>query len=558
VTTTGTFTAVASPTNGNVNVFFGIRYAAPPVGTLRWKPPIAPTPSSGPIVAANPGNPCPQPGGVSYFGDEDCLFLNVWAPANATPGSKLPVFFWIHGGGLLFGDSSTYDPSILVQTSNIIVVTVNYRLGALGWLVEAGLTASAASAFEKVGDSGNYGLMDQQFAMQWVQSNIAGFGGDPARVTIGGESAGGLSVTAHLASTTTAVGLFRAAIIESGAYTFHEVPTQSAYQTSFSQAFDSQVGCTQPSDASCLRARTVADIVAAQTPVFGSFGISPVTGTKILPISLPTALSNGHFIQVPILQGTNANEGAFFEPGMFPAASGVTASDIAAAGGPANYDLANANGTCASGGMNQICSYSQEVSVFLRILGLNQGSSFNSTIAADYPLASFPDRYLPANAPSSDAALSQIYTDLVFACNAYDSNIALSQFVNVFAYEFNDPNAPPYAGSDAVLQAPNDIDGFSTGSEHTAELPFLFVESGVNYALDANEQQLATELRAYWGNFIVSGNPNTGISSSSWPAFSVSNQNVQSLVPAPQSPATVTSFGSKHFCSTWEPTLAAQ
>jgi para-nitrobenzyl esterase len=540
-------------------VFFGIRYAAPPEGTLRWKPPIAPTPSSEPTVAATPGNFCPQPGGGSYIGDEDCLFLNVWAPADVSPASKLPVFFWIHGGGLLFGDSSSYDPSSLVQASNIIVVTINYRLGALGWLVEPGLAAVAASGFENVADSGNYGLMDQQFAMQWVQKNIAAFGGDPTKVTIGGESAGGLSVAAHLASTTTAAGLFRSAIIESGLYAFREVPTESAYQTSFGLAFDNQIGCTGPNDAACLRGQTVAAIVAAQTPVFGSFGISPVTDTKILPMSLPTALSTGSFIRVPVLQGTNANEGTFFEPSVFAAPTGVVGADVAAAGGAANYDLSNANNTCASGGVDRVCSYPQEVTLLLGALGLNQGSGFNAGIAADYPLANFPDRYLPTSAPSSDAALSQIYTDLVFACNAYDSNTALSKFVNVFAYEFNDPDAPPYAGSDAALQAPNDIGGFSTGSEHTAELPFLFfVNSGVNYSLDSNEQQLATELKAYWGNFIVSGSPNIGIIGSNWPTFTGSKQNVQNLVPGPQTPAAFTSFGSDHFCSTWEPILAAE
>src|SRR4029077_1008927 len=190
VTTTGTYQGLMNfkeqpgdPMTG-VNVFFGIRYGQAPVGTLRWKPPHAPNPGQGSIVADKPGPTCTQGRPTD---DEDCLFLNVYTPSNATANSKLPVFIWIHGGALVTGAGSDYDPSVMVADNDIIVVTINYRLGSLGFLAAAVLEATAPSAFENVGDAGNYGFMDQQFAMAWVQNNIAAFGGDPTNVTIGGE-----------------------------------------------------------------------------------------------------------------------------------------------------------------------------------------------------------------------------------------------------------------------------------------------------------------------------------------------------------------------------------
>src|SRR6202050_1698861 len=185
VTDTGTFTGVPSPSDpAAVDVFFGIRYAAAPEGAARWAQPQPPTPPTGTVLADLPGPACPQaPSTAPLPQSEDCLFLNVYAPATATPHSKLPVFFWIHGGALVTGSGADYDPSVLVAENNIIVVTINYRLGALGWLVEPGLLAQTPSLFQNVGDAGNYGLMDQQFALQWVQRNIAGFGGDARKVT---------------------------------------------------------------------------------------------------------------------------------------------------------------------------------------------------------------------------------------------------------------------------------------------------------------------------------------------------------------------------------------
>ena len=191
---------IGASTNG-VNEFLGIPYAVPPVGGLRWLPPKRYGFFPGFFLKATTfGSQCTQPG---PSGSENCLFLNVYTPQFGGGGKGdcrvraefprgLPVMFWIHGGGLTGGAGSDYDPSELVK-KGVIVVTINYRLGLLGFFAQTALDSEGH-------DAGNYGFMDQQLALNWVRKNIAGFGGDPSRVTIFGESAGGQSVYAQLAS----------------------------------------------------------------------------------------------------------------------------------------------------------------------------------------------------------------------------------------------------------------------------------------------------------------------------------------------------------------------
>jgi para-nitrobenzyl esterase len=558
VTDTGTFIGVPSPSDPTaVDVFFGIRYAAAPEGAARWTPPQPPTSPAGPVLADFPGPACPQAGSTAPLPQsEDCLFLNVYAPATATPHSKLPVFLWIHGGALVSGTGADYDPSVMVAENNIIVVTINYRLGALGWLVEPGLLAQTPSFFQNVGDAGDYGLMDQQFALQWVQRNIGGFGGDMRKVTVGGESAGGLSVSSNLVSTTTGKGLFRSAIIESGGYMLHDVPSELVYGGIFGAGFDAALGCTPPNDAGCLREASVANILAAQGEVFGANGISPDFGTKVLPLALQPAFSTGEFIRVPVLQGTNANEGRLFEPLDFPFAS--TFPNILAAGGPANFDLSNPNSFCAEGSSTPaVCTYPQEINLFLGVIGFpaaENTAALSDALAVEYPLANFPDPFLPGNAPSSDEALAQIFTDLVFACNGSDSNIDLARFVPVFGYEFNDPNAPTVVGFGTVVEPPNDAFGFPSASEHASELQFLF---NFGTPLSADEQQLAGEMKTYWGNFVNTGDPNLPRHSSFWLPFNFIGA-VQDLVPGPRIPNPFFNFRQEHFCGIWQPFIAAE
>jgi para-nitrobenzyl esterase len=612
VTTTGTYQGLKNfqelpgdPASG-VNVFFGVRYAQPPIGTLRWQPPQAPNPGQGSTVAGTIGHTCVQGRATD---SEDCLFLNIYTPSNATAHSHLPVFIWIHGGALVNGAGSDYDPSVMVANNDIIVVTINYRLGSLGFLAASVLAATAPNAFQNVGDAGNYGFMDQQFAMAWVRDNIRAFGGDPDTVTIGGESAGGLSVSSQLASTNTGRDLFRGAIIESGAYMYHDVPSLATYQTlsnTFAQQ-DANAFCGGSLTLACLEGLTPAQLFANEKD-FGGFGIAPNFGTKILPLDLHTAFSTGKFNHVPVLQGTNANEGRLFESSFFPAA--VTApkgapSTIFAAGGGASFDLQVPNILCATPqftGTPAICSYLQEIQFFLATLVTatpsNNGptSPFteavvaaSATAASEYPIANFHN-FVPQTTSSIpglnnnfgggnvDEALSQIFTDIVFACNGFDSNSDLSRHVPVFAYEFNDPNAPAL-GQAGVPGPGANGSGFTTASQHAAELQYIF---NFGAALTPAQTTLATDMKTYWANFVRTGDPNARDRDGNrdailvslrpqhdqlpfWPRFNRDrdadgdDQTVQALTPTalltPRGPHPFNTFRTDHFCGTWEPLL---
>ncbi|HTR54740.1 MAG TPA: carboxylesterase family protein, partial [Kofleriaceae bacterium] len=180
---------------GQMREFLGIPYATPPVGDLRWRVPQPPAHWSKPLEATAYGNECAQT--LSYAGpsyDEDCLYLNVWVPPGA---HDLPVMVWLHGGAFIFGSGGDkwYDGTQLAS-QDVVIVTLNYRLGALGFMTHPALDVEDPT----YRTSGNYGLMDQLLALQWVQDNIAAFGGDPKRVTIAGESAGSIAVSAQMAS----------------------------------------------------------------------------------------------------------------------------------------------------------------------------------------------------------------------------------------------------------------------------------------------------------------------------------------------------------------------
>src|ERR1700722_19231247 len=240
--------------NGPVRAFLGIPYAAPPVGELRWKPPAPPAKWSGVRAATEFGAACMQgrPYSDMVFRDpgisEDCLSLNVWTPAK-NPKANLPVMVWIHGGGFMAGASSEprQDGGVLAR-QGVVVVSMNYRLGIFGFLA---LPDLAAESDKKA--AGNYGLLDQVAALEWVKRNIAAFGGDPDNVTIFGESAGSFSVSALMASPV-AKGLFQRAIGESGgAFASQGLPFHTLEESS-------EAGAKFANDA--LGAKTLAELRA--------------------------------------------------------------------------------------------------------------------------------------------------------------------------------------------------------------------------------------------------------------------------------------------------------
>src|ERR1700737_2907104 len=234
-------------------VFKGVPYAAAPTGNLRWRPPAPPAAWQGVRDATQFGASCPQVPSSFSKGpyDENCLFLNVYTPSlHGDEGDGRPVLVWIHGGGYTQGDGRGFDGTKLAQ-EGVVVVTINYRLGALGFL------AHPALASDPGGPAGNYGLMDQQAALRWVQRNIRRLGGDPENVTIAGQSAGALSVLAHLISPGSR-GLFDKTIVQSGSF---EPQQQSpAPAAAFGQAFATNAGCANQS-AACLRGLAVSTLL---------------------------------------------------------------------------------------------------------------------------------------------------------------------------------------------------------------------------------------------------------------------------------------------------------
>ena len=390
--------SLAGKTVGAITQYLGIPYASPPVGALRWRAPQPAARWSGVRDATQFGSGCPQPG--NYFGlhseNENCLFLNVYAPAVTTQHQvgKRPVLVWIHGGGLWLGEGNDYDPSQLAA-NGAIVVTFNYRLGALGFL------AHPALANRPGGSAGNYGFMDQQAALRWVHRNISAFGGDPYNVTIAGESAGGTSVLAQVASPG-ARGLFQRAIVESGDFALNQTPLPAAEQAG--QAFAATAGCSNQT-AACLRSLPVSTILADQTQT----GYVPgVIDGRVLKQSIGTALATGRFNHVPVINGSNHDEERLFVSLGLSINQGHTVVLPNATITAANYQATIASTFAVS-------------------------ASAAARIATQYPISGYE---------SPAIAFSALDTDANFSCPALTVDQETSKYVPTFAYEFNDENAP--------------------------------------------------------------------------------------------------------------------
>ena len=474
--------------------FRGLPYAAPPTGPLRWRAPRPPADWTGVRDATGFAPSCPQSASFNLFFppgpiDEDCLYLNVSTPTLRSKAA-LPVLVWIHGGGLTQDAARNYDGTELAA-DGAVVVTMNYRLGALGFLSHPSLASS------RDGASGNYGLMDQQAALRWVKENIARFGGDPHKVAIAGQSAGGLSVLTHLVSRGSR-GLFQRAIVQSGAFALTQLPLAAA--EAFGESFATAVGCPGQT-AACLRSVSVDDLVR----FFPGAAIPGVVDGRVLTESVGAALAAGRFARVPILNGSNHDEERLFLDGLGFVVSGGTFV------GPLP-EVTSAN-------------YQQ---VIASALGVSEARA--AAIAAEYPLDTFP---------TPSAAFSALVGDANFACTALQVDRWTSQRVPTFAYEFNDDAAPQrYAPPGAVAPV----------ATHSSELQYLFdlPNAPVPGTLNAGQEALSASMRAAWISFAANGDPSTP--RVPWPPVTDGTR-VMSLVP-PQ-PELEANFTARHHCSFW-------
>jgi para-nitrobenzyl esterase len=480
-----------------VDSFLGLPYAAPPTGNLRWRPPQPAAGWTGTRDATAFGPSCPQatehnpflpPGPIS----EDCLYLNVYAPgSHSHNGGGRPVLVWIHGGGLVQDGARNYDGTKLAADGTV-VVTINYRLGVLGFL------AHPALASRPGGPAGNYGLMDQQAALRWVQRNIARFGGDPHNVTIAGQSAGGLSVLAQMVSPG-ARGLFQRAIVQSGTFALNQQPLAAAEAAGEKLAGD--VGCADQT-AACLRRVPVSDLVSPFT-----VEIPGVVDGSVLTQSIGTALARGHFARVPVINGITHDEELLFVDGL-----GLTVSqgtDIPLAGDPHNP-----------------ANYQDNIAM---ALGVTQARA--AAVVAEYPLSAYP---------SPDVALSLLVSDASFACPALQTDRRITAArVPVYAYQFNDDHAP-------VNIAPAGALPFL--ATHGTELPYLFDQPNAPFpaTLTTRQQALAASMRTAWAGFAATGSPSSR--ALPWPPIGTRTR-VLSFVPS-QSKVT-TDFAAAHHCAFW-------
>ncbi|MEV7520619.1 carboxylesterase family protein [Streptomyces sp. NPDC091371] len=377
---------------GGAHEFLGVPYAAPPVGAARLRAPQPAPRWHGVREAVQQAPACLQ---FSPFGlrdplavSEDCLYLDVYRPRTARPGARLPVVFWMHGGAYSQGTGTQFGGRTMGELTQSIVVSVNYRLGQLGYL---GLPELAA---ENGARSGSFGLMDQLAALRWTRENIAAFGGNPGNVAVSGQSAGSGSVCALLAAPS-AAGLFHRAVLQSGPCTLLRTP-DSARAEAEARAFADRAGCTDGAAvAACLRAASGAALVEAARALPTS---GPASGDGLLPVEPAAAIGSGAWNKVPVLIGSTRSEARFFVALTQPR---LTAEEYAA---------------------QVLATY----------------GAAGPEVLARYPVSAHGSPYL---------ALSAVLTDSSFACHTAWSARTFASQVPTYVYEFDDPDSPTLAGA---------------------------------------------------------------------------------------------------------------
>ncbi len=433
--------------------FLGIPYAKPPLKDLRWKKP-APADAWATVKDATKVGPsCPQVPisglGVPNNYSEDCLTLNVWAP-NPAPAKPAPVMVWIHGGGFTVGGSAlaTYNGAKIASKTGTVLVSINYRLGPLGFL-----------ALPSLGEgSGNFGILDQQAALAWVQKNIAAFGGDPKKVTIFGESAGSVSVGVHQASPGSK-GLFHRAVMESGG--LGETLTTKAKAETQGKQLVTKLKCDTAKDLmTCMRGAKADDVIKALPLKKGFFfgaGASwgPVVDGKVLPDQPMKVVKDGKGNKVPLIIGTNKDEGTLF---LFLA--GLMSMTSA--------------------------QYTTSVTALFTIKAAD--------VLKEYPVSAYT---------SASLAFADLLGDLAFVCPTRRTARALTAAGGT-AYVYHFTVKPTFSLLPWL------------GAYHAAEIGFVF---GNATKFSKEEQALSGKMMGFWTTFAQSGDPNDPKSSTLWPKY---------------------------------------
>jgi para-nitrobenzyl esterase len=479
--------------------FKGIPYAAAPVGNLRWQVPQERKPWSGTLDATKFGNSCPQ---AARYGlteasyEEDCLTLNITVPgasAIAAKSGKLPVLVWIYGGAFVGGSSALYPLDHIARIGNVIVVSINYRIGVFGFM--------AHPAFDRATD-GDYGQADQRQALLWVKHNIERFGGDPENVTIAGESAGAASVCVQMLAPVAAKDLFQKAIIQSAGCVQHLRTLDESDQIGLKVA--AEVGCADAATAlACMRAKSVKVLVDAAAKVGGSdvMTFAPSVGTNAVPRQGAEAMASGEFVHVPMINGGNREELRLYVAYAARDGQHVTAQNYAAS---------------------------------LKFVYGDKAP----LVLAEYPLTGF------SSAPS---ALGSVMSDFrpdngLNNCIYLQTAKLASKHVTVYEYEFADPNPPP------VMQDP----GFEMGAVHSAELPYQFPHFSNTKKLDGPDlslgaQLLSDQMLEYWTSFAATGMPHAR-NTPAWTSFKTGSH----VLRLDQRRVDYFDAAAAHHCSFWQ------
>jgi len=448
---------IAGTRDGKLLLYRGVPYAKPPVGELRFAPPQPAEPFKATFQAKNSGNDCVQkatfwrPDKPASW-TEDCLTLNIYAPASG--GSHLPVFVGFHGGGSVNGAKTDWDPRELAEAGNI-VVTINYRLGALGYLALPELNAESKDGQS----SGNFGDLDKVEALRWVKRNIAAFGGNPDRVTIAGQSAGARGVCFAVASPE-AKGLFQGAIIESG----RDCPSISnAEAVKSGETFVDAIGCKdEPDRLACLRSKTPSEILDAQTR--SKMTIATVWGGYAQPKPTMEAFKSGDFNRVPMIVGNTRDETRIF---LYEA--------------------------------NDLVDQPVDRKQYENEVRTRMGAKADATFAA----------YADAAKTSPGLALGSMDAEQKYICPTSLTIEALSKWTPVHAYEFADVTAP-------IRSYASVPSSFDLGVPHTAEVPYVWGERTVPKGLAKPQRKLAALMRTFW---VSLASPKGLKGATAWPVY---------------------------------------